>query len=271
MIIGSVVASLVLLKPAYAAFSHWRAVRPYRGRLLLPLLRRNGKWAMLHQASTKITSQLQPWFIKFFIGTEAVAIFSVAKSLVGIIFNLFPKRTLQTLVPLFITDRRRAQRVYIAATKYLLLVSCIAGGFAFAVTGPFINFFFPHYSVSLPYYYVLLFTLPISALSVVASIFLNALRRQKFLFYQHILTVAVGIPAYFLLLPVLGLWGLVVHTLALSLIAFLQVYYYLLKYHPGISLRFKQLFTINETDRAFWRLSLKQLRGIFARKQVTPG
>ncbi len=68
-----------------------------------------------------------------------------------------------------------------------------------------INFFFPKYILSLPYFFALLLTLPLSALSVVVSVFLVAFRKQKALLSQKFIRTSFPALLYFALLPLFGL------------------------------------------------------------------
>ena len=262
-VISYFVALAFLLPPFVRSYLPWRHLSAANESFLYKILSSYGKWEIFRPATAKFGNFIQVWFTKLFIGTEAVAIFSVAQTIVGTIAGSLPVKTLSTLVPLEIVDKERAQKIFSQGLKYLLVLSLLFSIAGALFVPPLINWFFSKYAVSLPYFYFLLITLPISAFSVIASIFLVAFRRQKFLFFQKIAKTLIGIPFYLLLLPPFGLWGLAVHSLILSLILNGIVYWQLHYRTKDIKIDWFALCRFGKDDWEFikkiWQLSVDLL------------
>ena len=254
------VALVFLVPPFLRSYLPWRGLPVANEGFFYKVLKSYGKWEILRPTASKFGNFIQVWFTKLFLGTEAVAIFSVAKTIVGTIAGSFPTKTLSTLVPLEMADKEHLQKIFNQGLKYLLVISllfCLAG---VLFVPPLINLFFSKYAVSLPYFYFLLITLPISAFSVIASIFLVAFRQQKFLFFQKIASTLISVPFYLLLLPVFGLWGLAINSLILSLILNAIVYWQLHYRVNDVRVNWNALARFDKNDLEFvkkmWRMSV---------------
>ena len=257
MILGSLLSSLLMLAPAWHSYREtWKGTAAASPSLLLWVFSHHGKWEVLWQFASKATASFQPWLIKLFVGTEAVAIYTVAQTMITTVIGFFPTNTLKTLVPLEVGNPDRLKRLYHLGSKYLFFLSVIFAVGA-AVSGPlFIELFFPKYIPSLIYFYSLLPYIPITALSAVASIFLVVMRMQKYLFYQKILKGLTVVPLL-VLLSFSGLWGLVVYQLVFSFLLFVTIYNFLRRVPPHFKIVWRDLFRFGPEDREFvsrvWR------------------
>lgn len=250
MILGSAVSSLIILPPAWRAYDIWRSVSSAREGILLWVLRHHGKWEILQQFMAKLTSSLQPWLIKVFVGTEAVAIYAIAQTMVSTIIGSLPTKTLAILIPLEGAHPEKLQRLYHLGSKYLFLLS-IALIFAASVAVPIlINLMLGQYRPSLIYFYPLLLHVPITALAKVASAFLVVMRMQKYLFYQKVFKALTVLPMLFLI-GFFGLWGLVAYQLGFAFLLFLSIYRFLRGVPPGFRIEWRGLLRFTEEDKKF--------------------
>jgi O-antigen/teichoic acid export membrane protein len=263
LVVSMFVTLLLLLPSFFESSSIWKGVKSSTENFLLKILMSYGKWEVLQPIVGRFTSLFEAWAIKFFINTEAVAIFSIAQTLVNTVAGFFPVKTLATLVPLETKSEDKLKRIYTYGTKYLMALSILMGLVAFVVVPPVISIFFAKYTISLPYFNVLLLTLPILSITAVASIFLIALRRQKFLFFQKILKNIVAIPLYVLLLPALGLWGLVIHNFILLSIMTTSLYLYLRGTRPKLFVKWYDTLRFGKEDRIFLNSILGKLKTRF--------
>src|SRR3989344_1942384 len=99
MITGSAVSLATVIWPVVKSYGKWRGVSMGKGSLLPRVFLTYGKWEILENFFAKISTNLQPWAIKLFISTEAVAIYSIASTMVSTVVGFFPNKTLGTLVP----------------------------------------------------------------------------------------------------------------------------------------------------------------------------
>jgi len=253
-LVGSSFVALVIILPSFFdSYEPWRKFEKSSKKLLFKILFSHGKWEVVQPFFTKIISFVEPWAIKLFVSTEAVAIYSIAQTLVGTVAGFFPTKTLSTLIPLEANNEERMRKIYTFGIKYLIVFSLLEGVVAFFAFPIIINLFFKKYLLSLAYFKVLLFTLPLSAISAVSSYFLVVLRRQKFLFFQKILKISIALPLYFLFLPIFGLWGLVIQNFILSLFLIFSLYYYLKNTEPRLFADLSDFFHFGEQDRLFAR------------------
>ena len=251
-LVVSMFATLLFLLPSFFELSApWRRIRGSPDNFLLKILTSYGKWEVLQPIAGKFTSLFEVWAIKFFVSTEAVAVFSIAQTLVNTVARFFPVNTLATLVPLEIGNEEKLKKIYTYGTKYLTFFSVFMGVTAFAVVPVIIDMFFNKYMISLPYFSALLLTLPILSVTAVSSVFLMALRRQKFLFFQKILKSFVAVPLYLLLLPAFGLWGLVFHNFILMGVMTISLYLYLKRTKPKLFVKWHDLVRFGKEDKVF--------------------
>lgn len=266
LVVSSYVSIVFMLVPVMRSYYKlWRA-HPVSGDLMIwKLLSSYGKWELLRPVAAKIVDFVQVWMTKFLISTEAVAIFSVAQTMLGTLANFMPVNTLSVLIPLHIAEKEKLQKIYNVGTKYLILFSIAVGIIGLVAAQPFVHIFFPKYIASLPYFDVLLLTLPITAASAVAGVFLVVYRRQGFLLFQKLMKGLIGIVLYALLISVFGLWGLVAQAILLSLILFTIIYIYMVRSKLDVSLNWKYLTSYDDVDKEFLRNFFSDVRKALGR------
>jgi O-antigen/teichoic acid export membrane protein len=251
LIVGSVGSSLLLISPVIKAYKPWVGLKRAEGNLLYKIFRTNGKWDIINTFFSKITTSIQPWLIKFFVSTEAVAVFSVAQTMAGLLPGFFPTNTLGTMVPQSMHDKELFRRVFRLSSKYLVFLSILMGLAAAAGAPIVIHFLFQKYALSLPYFFVLLLTLPFTALGVIGTIYLIAIRQQKSLFFQKVLKSVLNVPLLLIFLPLFGLWGLVIQTLFLAPTLVWSMYSFIYHYYPELRFHPAEFFTFNGEDKNF--------------------
>lgn len=260
LVISSFVALVLILPSFFDSYAPWRKVKKFSGNLLFKILFSYGKWEILQPFFSKITSFFETWAIKIFINTEAVAIFSIAQTLVNTVAGFFPVKTFSTLIPLEAKNEERLRKIYTYGSKYLVVFSLVAGLGSFIAVPVLIDLFFKKYMVSMPYFKVLLLMLPIMAVSLVSSHFLIVLRRQKFIFFQKILKVCVAIPLYLLLLPIFGLWGLVIHNFLLIFVMMVSLFIYFEKMKPRLYVNRRDILSFGKDDMMFLKNIISDIK-----------
>lgn len=248
-LIGNIASLCTLLPSALSAWKKWRALSTPRASVLYGVLRGYGKWDAVRQVVSNFVSNIQPWLIKLFINTEAVAIYSVALTLVDVAKSFLGLETLPSIVPRQLGDKALARRSYVLGIKYLLLFALFIMIGSALVVPVVISFLFPNYIPSLLYFIALLFTLPLIVFTMQTEVFLVAHREQKFLFTaslsRHIMTGVLLL----ILLPVVGLWGVVCTKLAVTFsIAFVELKRLFSKY-TEYRFTFSELIIYTKEDR----------------------
>lgn len=178
---------------------------------------RHGKWALLEDFLSNSGKNVRPFIIKFFVGTEAVALFSAAQSLVANMTSIFPIRDILTpVLPRYADRPARLSGGINRAIKYSIFAYTLIG-IVGAIAAPFVIFLlFPKYLSSLPIFYVFLLGLPFTGFrSVVVPVF-YALKAQKILFLLTALRIAFIVGVGITLTYLLGLWGAVIEATLLG-------------------------------------------------------
>lgn len=250
MIFGSIVSTLILIGPVLKSYSRWRGLPPFKENIIFWVFKNHGKWEIFQQFTAKLTAFLQPWIIKTFINTEAVAVFSIAQTMASTIVGFYPIKTLGTLIPLKVGESEQMKKIYNYAAKYLFLLA-ITMGIGAAAAGPVaIYLFFPKYIPSLPYFFVLLLYLPINALGSTTSIFLVALRRQRDLFFQKVFKAITAIPMFFLVM-FFGLWGVAASQIIFAFVLSWTAYIFLQRVSRSFRLEWHTFYRFGTEDRIF--------------------
>ncbi|MEQ1500480.1 MAG: oligosaccharide flippase family protein [Parcubacteria group bacterium] len=265
-LVGSLFVTLALLVPQFLkAYSPWSIVKKSSNNFLIKIMTSHGKWGIFQQITGKITPIFEAWSIKLFINTEAVAIYSVAQTIVGTIAGFLPTKTLAVLVPLEIKNEEKLKKIYTYGMKYLVAIATLSGLVAYFTVPILIDFFFKKYIVSMPYFKVLLLTLPMLAIMSMSSIFFVAFRKQKFAFFQKVLKTVISIPLYLLLLPMLGLWGLVVHNFIITFVMVVSVYVYMKNMTPRLFVNLHDMVVFGKEDMVFLSGFLENTKKVFLR------
>lgn len=255
-------AILIMLPFSFDAYGPLKGIR-YSKISIWNILLRHGKWALFTSYVSGLNKDLRKWLIKIFIGTEAVALYSLASSLIGHIRSLMPiEGIVSPIIPQYMRDRERLNRILGKSVKYQLLGYMAIGVAAFVFTPPFIGYFFPHYLPSLPLYNVMLFSLIPTGFAVIITPVFYALRRQRSLFFAYLVRLALTAVSLPVLAHYFGVMG-VAYEFVLTLLAFVALRYWaLLKILPDFKLSARDLFSLDEYDR----IILGKMSGFIKRK-----
>lgn len=265
-VIAAFVSVVVLIPVFVHVYAPWRSILATKRSLLWLIVKTYGKWQLASQFLGEITANIRPWLIKFFINTEAVAVYSVAESLIGALKMFIPTGTLSTLIPMEIKNKQKSEHIFVRGTKYIFVLGTLLA-VAGAIGVPLIVYLFiPKYIVSLPFFWALLVVVPFSSIRGLTNKFLVALRRQKFLFFVAIVKVGGGIVLPVTLLYFFGLWGMVFERLILLFVLGALTFGYLWTREIGHDSR-KLLFVFDATDRKIikqvWQKILASRKHVF--------
>ncbi len=265
---SSFLVTMVFAPPFLKEYRIWKNIRSSSEKILIKIVKTYGKWPIFSNFIAQASVDVRPWLIRFFISTEAVAIFNVAESLFSAVKSAFPVATLPTLIPMEVSDKKRMGDFLVRGAKYLALWGIVLGLAGFLLVPPVVRMAFPQYESSIPLFKVLLLLFPILSFRTMASDFLVALRRQKFLFVvNNIKTLAsFATPAIFLYF--FGIFGMAMERVAIAIMAGGLMYGYLLKKeeHPAF---WRSFFSFDARDKVFMIGLYKNFLTI-ARKSIFP-
>jgi O-antigen/teichoic acid export membrane protein len=231
-----------------------------QGSVLWSIVKRHGKWAIAGEQISRFTLNVRPWLIKFLLNTEAVAVFSLATSLAGMLTTFLPVRTFSSLIPRELGDKQRLRLIYANGVKFIGLLGLLLAGAAFLIFPPIINFFLPRYTASFPYFKLLVFVfLTITGFTTLTRTTLVALREQRALFTRPLLQLLPTVAFSFILIPPFGLWGAALeYTLTLFFLYYI-LYRYLCRVRPELKLKPAEIFSLRQSDRQFLKDNLNPI------------
>ncbi len=167
----------------------------------------------LYQITTRILSSLDQIAIFHFLGPAQVAIYSLAMAIPSRIQSIF--RSTGTLAFPKFFGKSQEESVRSLPKKMLwlslgIVLVCLAYFFSAPYIFPYI---FPQYSESLPYSRIIVF-FSLSAVTYPFSTYLVAHKKIKEGYIFSLSNLVVKLACLFFLVPVFGIWGAVIGTLA---------------------------------------------------------
>ncbi len=238
-------------------------VSSQREPLLWQLIKTYGHWAITRYAFSRVSKNVTPWLIKFFINTEAVAFYSLAINLIAFIENLFPLDGLSPILALKADNRGQISFIFKRSIKYAFWLGSMLMVGSFILVPPLVVFIFPRYQPAMPIFYVMLLALPVFGFYKILKATLTVLREQKVL-TMRVFNEAVIIPATLaIFLPIFGLAGSgIVYVLTYAE----RVWFFysrLLRSYPEFRVRLRGLFSFDAYDRDVLSRVFKKATGLF--------
>lgn len=217
--------------------------------LLINILKKHGKWIFLRYGFSKITKNTMPWFIKFFINTEAVAFYSLAINLVSMIEKLMPLQGFGDVVLLKVDNKNEVAFIFKRAVKYLIWVGLIFSLGALVIVPVIISFLFPKYTPAMGVFTVMLAALPLYGVYKVLKSTLSTLREYRTMALRLANEVLIFPVGSVIFLPVMGLTGAGV----VYVIAYLErvwfFYGQLVKKYPEFKIKAASLVKFDNSDK----------------------
>ncbi len=217
---------------------------------LLRTIYEHGKWSIFSTYVGSLGNNVRTYLVKLFLGTEAVALLSVALGLVGHTSALFPiGSVVAPIIPQYISDKERFLRIITKAVKYQVIGYGALAVVAAVLFPPIIVWLFPKYEAAIPLYrFMLIGLLPMGVMSIFTAVFF-AFRMQRNLFFAVVvkvfyLTTFTAIGALTFYLPGIAL----AHVCTMYLYAF-ERYRRVRVLIPSYRLRRVEFFTYDELDR----------------------
>ncbi|MEK7564693.1 MAG: polysaccharide biosynthesis C-terminal domain-containing protein [Patescibacteria group bacterium] len=248
----------------------WLKVISAKGFFLNGLAKAHGKWVSLRFLLAKFSSgNINPWLIKFFINTEAVAIYFLAYNLVAFIQEFFPVNALSWIFLMKIDDKNEMGYIFKRSAKYLFWFGVLAGLFSLAAVPWIVNIIFPKFHDAWPIFKVMLVVFPIFGVYKIIKEVLSTLREYKTLTLRMPIESLVNLIFLAVLLPLFGLMGAAIAYVAVYVARILFFYPALIRLHPNFKIKTKDIFSFNDDDIIFikkiYQKFLSTFRSFFLR------
>lgn len=263
IVIASSLSVILVLFKFIRVYMKWENIVPTQKIMLWNIFVNLGSWDVLRQFINKITFRVKPWLIKLFISTEAVAIFSIAETIVTTFQDILPSSTIQSIVPSWIKDKELSTKMFSYGVKYFFLAGLIVMIGAYIIVPPVVHIFFEKYNDSLPLFYLMIINLPIFASGIIIGNYIIALRRQRYLFALHLFRSVVTLLIVLCTIPFIGLWGLAIEFVLVPILMILAYYQYTKNENKGFHFDFDIIFGFNNEDKVILQKALSIVVGWF--------
>lgn len=267
----SKLASDVVLSFAFfKSTAYLKNIKPAKEPILRRILFRHGKWDIMTQSIfDQLDSVLRPWIIKFFLGVESVAIFSVARDIYSAILGAIPiKQVIFPLVARNLDDKEKNALVAQKTTKYSFWAYFVMGGFAFFLISPFMHIFFPGYESSILLFRILLLRLLVTAAGYGQNPFFYAYKEQRQAFFLGIIPLVSLVVMLPLCIKLFLLPGVYIEKIISLIVLYTAKEYHLRRKHGIVTWRFRSLIEFDSYDRILFNKARAKLKMILSPSKV---
>ena len=227
-LVSIVLSCPMLIKTA----GHFQKIEKVKEDLFLRLVKGHGKWILALNPLKRVGDNITPWIIKFFLGVESVAIFSVAYrlfvSIQSVISSL--EQTLMPITSMEISNPKTVQNILNRSIKYAIWI-CVPLIILLWVSAPLLLelLFTDKYLASVPIFRILLLTLLIFATGSIFRPLFYALKAQKYLFYSYLMWLLSILAVEVIFIQLFGLIGIAYAKIVSGVIIFIFRYYFIKK------------------------------------------
>lgn len=231
--------------------------------LIFQLFRAYGQWIILRHVLSRVSKNTLPWFIKFFINTEAVAFYTLAVNLVAFMEGLMPLDGIAPILLLKAGKREEMGYIFKQAAKYTFWLGVIFLIIGFFAVPPIVAWLFPHYLPAIPIFRIMLLALPIFGAYKLLKTTLSILQEHRILtlrFINEVLIIPIGSAVF---LPLFRLAGIGLVYIAIYAERVWYFYTRLIKYYPEFKIKPRVLLSLGMEDWDFLKDTVKSGRRLF--------
>jgi O-antigen/teichoic acid export membrane protein len=231
--------------------------------ILKNIILAHGKFHIFNQPIKSALESLRFWIIKFFISTEAVAIFNVANKLfsyISLIFNSIEGALFTILSQEISHNIELARNLVKKSVKYLTYLGILAMIFSYIFIDKMLYIFFQNkYDTALPVLYWMLPILPFVGFSTIIRPLFFAFKGQKYLLSSYIWsTLVFGYPLGIFLTYKFGIVGFAIPIGSLT--AIIIRYYYIRKLDRNFYFKFSDFFNFDDDDKLLLNKFFKKFK-----------
>lgn len=222
--------------------------------ILLPgVMKIYGKWAFARHYILNFSQNIRPWIINYFLGTEAVAIFSIAYDFSGNLKSLVSLDSLKTIIPRELGDKEKTKNLFIRGSKYMTYLYIVFFFVGMTAVTILIKIFLSKYNQALPYFYIISSTMFIYGIYTLTGRILYSLRKQKELFLLPLINIISIVVFSILLIPIFGLYGASMEFVITQVAALVVSYLILIKYKPELKIKIEDILFLDNYDKEIFR------------------
>ncbi len=210
----------------------------------------HGKWSVFSSYLNSFGQNMRLWMIKFYLGTSAVSIFSMAYTLFSHTQSIISfSSILQPILSERSGDKDLINNIVNKAIKYQILIFVMVGSLCFFVVPILATILFPKYIESLPLYRIILLSMIPSSFAIIFTPMFHAKKEQKSLFWAIAFKDSLIVLFSVMFLPVFGIIGCALEHIATSTFFVFERYRILKKKYDGFRIRINDFITYDDLDR----------------------
>ena len=225
----------------------FKGVKSAQKSLIKELIRLYGPWMGLKYVLSRVANNLRLWVMRIFVSTEAVGLFSFARSLIAIIARLMPLGMLGNLMPRELGSSSRLKYIFSTAIKYSVFLGLVGAIISLMAVPSLVGLILPKYLPAMPLFKIMTAIIFLYGFYKIFRMTLVVFKEQKVLVLRSVDGSVLSPLILFVLLPVFGVKGAAIEWVVTYLVTTILFYYYLVKLHPYLKLRLEN-FYLNKDD-----------------------
>lgn len=254
-VISEATATLILLffvflKKYRQAF---QKINSYESPLMMPMIKTHGGRVLLINGLKEVLRDINPWLVKLFVSTEAVAYYSLAVNLTAIITDFMPLAGIKPLLLLKADNEQGMSFVFQRAIKYVFWIGVAFLAISFIGVPVAIKLIVPKYIPALPVFFLMILAFPIFGVVDVLHYTLASLREYGILAMRLVNEVLISVVGLLVLLPTIGVIGTGIVYVARHVERTWFLYTRLVKRYPKFKIKLRSLFKIDDIDKQFFQ------------------
>ena len=233
--------------------------------ILLSIFKKHGKWEIISSFVLTISDNIGPWFVNFYVSTEAVALLAFTQKVSTACMSLMPIKSV--LFPILShalgESREKAFLLISTVRKYSFLITCCFLLVSISLIRFPILWFTPQYIDSLMLIRLALLHLFVDVFTLGQSIIFYARKAQKRNFFISIFSAALSIVLQIIGVLLFKAAGVIISWLCVGVIVGIVREYTIHKHLdlPHTSLR--SLFWYDARDKEILASIIVQIRALF--------
>jgi len=238
----------------------FQGIKAASDKLMIPMVKTHGPRLFVIFGLKEILQDATPWLVKFFVSTEAVALYALAVNLTAFIQDFMPLAGIKPILALKADNKEELRFIFARSVKYTLWLGIIFMIGGILLVPPILTSIFPKYAPAVPVFIAMAFSLPLYGVVKVIHVTLASLREFKILAMRLVNEAAILFVGSAILLPAIGVIGIGLVYLIRLIERTWFLYSQLVKRYPDFKIKILRLFRIDATDRKFFAQILKRAR-----------
>ena len=224
--------------------------------LMIKMVKTQGPRVALIFGLKEVLNDATPWLVRFFVGTEGVAFYSLAINMVNFVQDFIPMAAIVPILALKADDPGGLSFIFKKTVKYTIWIGTLFLIGSFVIVPPAIMLIFPKYYPAIPVFLAMAVVLPIYGAVRVVFKTLGVLREYGIIAARLFPELAILFVGSAIFMPLFGAVGIGLVYLARYVERFWFLYTRLVKKYPALRLKIRDFFKFDRFDKDFAKRTL---------------